>query len=1116
MLTDLEKEILKTTIWDNPYIPKDHMPFPKQIDALLDFRKELLYGGSSGGGKLLYTKTPIYTTMGLNTIDKLRVGDTVFDENGKQCYVLATSNVEYGLDCYKLTFSDGSEIISADTHLWPAVSADEETKIIKRTPEFRAKRRSIRPKRGTGKRPDLAKRNSTQTYKYLPPLKIRNKTTEELYETQQKWGRANYYIPVCKPLRYPTKKLDLDPYVLGVWLGDGTKESSRITGTDKKIFDEIEKRGFEVKQHNYKSWTVYGLIRKIKEIGCYRDKHIPEEYFTASVKQRVDLLRGILDTDGTVVKKSGGVEIQLTRKELIDGISRLLHSLGIKHTVIEGEAKLYGRVTSKKWRIKFFTNIKVFNLKRKSDLQKRKGFRPTVFRRYITKIEKVDSVPTQCIKVSSLSGQYLVGESLIPTHNSDYLLMAALQFVEQPNYNAIIFRRTYSDLSLPEGLIPRSQEWLLNTPAKYKTDLHQWVFPSNSTLTFGYLESESHIYRYKSSSYFFIGFEELTEFPAKHFYTYLFSRLRKPANSKIPLRMRSTTNPDGPGADWVYDRFRPDDPQPQPNGRRFLSAKLYDNPYIDQASYIANLEETDPVTRMQLQEGIWKVKKSGNKFKQEWFDRSYINAEDVPEDGITIRYWDLAATELKPNTRTNNDPDYTVGAKVRLYHNIYYIMDIRRDRLSPGKLEEYIQETAEFDGPETIIYLEQEPGSSGKIMVDDYIRRVLSGYAVFSDRPTGPKEARANVFSAALYNGMVRIVRAPWNKPFVTECCLFPTKGTHDDQCLAKGTKIATIFGDKSIEDIKIGDILITPGGTSTVTWAGQTGEHFTITNEGLTGTPDHKIFNWEKGFIPLITHDVSSRIDTICVSNQIRWIARKLWYSMKLNTNSWGRKDITLASQLPMRGENMLKDCMLPFTSFIREKKYQKAMSYITKMAIHSITQLAILSAWKGRNMLNCASQKILKNKQNILQKLGLKQQNGINPMKDGPGTESTPNIRSIMKKDLIKRVYGVAKNLNHRLVLLNIAQKNAQEKYIEKNENFSKQPVYNLTTEPSHTFYANGRLVSNCDAVSSAIGRLPRAKRWKTGNIGEISTFNPMAHDMTFDLGDLKIEDDGIEEFF
>ena len=134
-------------------------------------------------------------------------------------------------------------------------------------------------------------------------------------------------------------------------------------------------------------------------------------------------------------------------------------------------------------------------------------------------------------------------------------------------------------------------------------------------------------------------------------------------------------------------------------------------------------------------------------------------------------------------------------------------MAVRRDRLAPGKLEEFIQDTAEFDGPETIIYLEQEPGASGKIMIDDYIRRALNGYAVFGDRPTGPKEARANVFSAALYNGMVRLVRAPWNKPFVTECCLFPTKGVHDDQVDATSGAISKLPRAKRWKNGNIGEV---------------------------------------------------------------------------------------------------------------------------------------------------------------------------------------------------------------------------------------------------------------------------------------------------------------------
>lgn len=1410
LTTAEENAIFKATVWDNPYIPKTHIPFPRQIAALLDFRKELLYGGAAGGGKLIYTRTPILTSMGITTIENLQVGDTVFDENGKQCFVLAVSDVENNRECYKLTFSDGSELIAADTHLWPAISIEEEFKLQRRTPEYREKRRASRPSRGTGKRPDLAKSNSAKEYKYLPKLEIRNKTTKELFDTQTiRDGRTNYYIPVCKPLRYPEKDLILDPYVLGVWCGDGTKGNSIVTGIDEEIFEMIRKNGFKVKQYDHKHHYVTGLIKKIKEIGCYRNKHIPEEYFTSSVKQRVDLLRGIMDTDGYATK-NGGCEIQLTRKELIDDISRLLHTLGIKHEIHEGEAKLYGRVTSKKWRIKFFTHIRVFNLKRKFERQKQFGLRKTTIRRYIEKIEKVDSVPVKCIKVSSLSGQYLVGESLIPTHNSDYLLMAGLQFVGVPGYNGIIFRRSYTDLSLPDGLIPRSHEWLTGTDARYKGDLHQWVFPAGSTLTFGYLESENDIYRYKSAQFQFCvaegtpilsknnkyiniedikendvvmtleglkrvtkiwgartdkcvkaetytsdgekigeqihpithkfltpfgwqsfssicnqpgtvkskqyytshtpssregliyqypqqtcvsphdglklrepsqshldhlpsveqisyliddridstanedegqetqmllplcvpvvlyaphpplntdpysedyeeknvridssplnsqlnystyrnpcgeyaqshldifqydlplsndadeyihfyhnldvkeripthtrlssisyahpytkdtrnsseavqygscvltpvgnrlvydisvedvshyitlallvnincGYEELTEFPTERFYTYLFSRMRKLRTANVPVRMRCTTNPDGPGADWVYERFKPEGPQPTSIDRNFIQSKLDDNPHIDQEGYEANLDELDPVTREQLRNGAWRVKKSGNKFKQEWFDRAMVNLEEVPQDGIVVRYWDLAATEEKKRGSKTTDPDWTVGARVRLYQNKYYIEDIRRGRFAPGALEDFIRDTAEMDSQDVMIFIEQEPGATGKMVIDDYLRRVLSGYAAFGDRPSGNKEMRANIFSAALFNGNVRMVRADWNKSLVNECCLFPSKGIHDDQCLVAGTKIATIHGDKNIEDIEIGDVVITPGGTSTVIWSGQTGENFVITNKGITGTFGHKVFNGTNLFIPLLTHDVSTGVDTLCVANQIRWIARRLYYSMGLNIDSWARKDITLASIPQMKNEEpLLKVCMWPFMSFIREKKYHRAALYITKMAIHSITQLKILSVWYLNNMRNSLNRKIGKVWRNILMKLDHSQQNGIDQKKEGRGIENM--LKALATKFTLVIVLFVNWCLLQVIKTLNIVAGNVtkkqdglDEKPMDIKISEEKHPVYNITTEPSHTFFANGILVSNCDAVSGAIGRLPRAKRWKSGEIGSVET--------------------------
>lgn len=302
--------VLQKTVWENNYIP--HIPYQQQRRFLAYGGLEALYGGSAGGGKLIYIKTPLYTIDGVTDIEHVKVGDIVFDEHGKPCSVVAVSDIEYGHDCYQITFSDGSKLIAADTHLWPAVSIKES---------------------------------------FSPAYKIVNRSTRELFETQRFRGRANYYISVCKPLRYPKRNLELDPYILGTWLGGSINFNSKI-------------------------------ITLIKKMGCFENKYIPEFYLRSSVKQRVDLLRGLMDTSGRTTQ-TGAYEIQSSRQELIDGVSKLLHSLGIKHIVHKDAAK---------WRIKFYTNIKVFNLKRKSS---RCGFRPTVFRRYITEIKQVPSVPTR-------------------------------------------------------------------------------------------------------------------------------------------------------------------------------------------------------------------------------------------------------------------------------------------------------------------------------------------------------------------------------------------------------------------------------------------------------------------------------------------------------------------------------------------------------------------------------------------------------------------------------------------------------------------------------------------------------------------------------------------------
>jgi hypothetical protein len=110
---------------------------------------------------------------------------------------------------------------------------------------------------------------------------------------------------------------------------------------------------------------------------------------------------------------------------------------------------------------------------------------------------------------------------------SDALLLSALEYVHEPGYAAILFRRTYTELALPEAIMARSHEWLAGTDAHWNGTDKQWRFPSGATLSFGYLDGPRDHFRYQSAAFQFIGWDELTQF-AEAPYRYLFSRCRRP------------------------------------------------------------------------------------------------------------------------------------------------------------------------------------------------------------------------------------------------------------------------------------------------------------------------------------------------------------------------------------------------------------------------------------------------------------------------------------------------------------------------------------------------------------------------------------------------------------
>lgn len=359
-------------------------------------------------------------------------------------------------------------------------------------------------------------------------------------------------------------------------------------------------------------------------------------------------------------------------------------------------------------------------------------------------------------------------------------LMAALQYVDIPGYSAILFRKTYADLSLPGALIDMAKQWLMpfvdSREVRWAEKEKRFTFASGATLNFGYLESDNDCYRYQGAEFQFIGMDECTHISPSN-YRYMFSRLRKPKTLQVPLRFRATCNPGGMYGEYYYQRFFVEGKE---NGRIFIGAGLQDNPYLDAEQYKEALAELDPIEREQLLNGNWQIKASGDLLDRHWFN--IVPHHEIPAAASHVRYWDFASTD--PSKRRGKDkrtPDWSVGFKMAHYQGIYWIEDIVRVQKTPGDLEDIVRQTAEVDGYSCAIRIEEEPGSSGKITTDHYARKVLNGYDVLGVPASGSKVERSRAASAAAQSGRVLISDRCRNLlPFFDEADLFPY-GAHDD-----------------------------------------------------------------------------------------------------------------------------------------------------------------------------------------------------------------------------------------------------------------------------------------------------------------------------------------------
>jgi len=210
---------------------------------------------------------------------------------------------------------------------------------------------------------------------------------------------------------------------------------------------------------------------------------------------------------------------------------------------------------------------------------------------------------------------------------SDALLISAVHDYLKPHMRSIIFRRTYTEL---KDLIRRSRELYPAIQGRFRETSKEWFFPAGGIVEFAYLKRDQDKYLYQGRQFSYIGWDELTQWKDDKSYVYMLSRLRAPKGSNVTLRVRATTNPGGVGHHWVKTRFGildaggPTEFKDQNTGtwRRFIPAKLVDNPFLHGTTYETDLEALPDNLKRMLKEGRWDILE-GVMFS-EWDHRTHV------------------------------------------------------------------------------------------------------------------------------------------------------------------------------------------------------------------------------------------------------------------------------------------------------------------------------------------------------------------------------------------------------------------------------------------------------------------------------------------------------------
>lgn len=494
-------------------------------------------GGQLAGGKAQPLDCQVCTPFGFRRMGDLNVGDIITNSHGGMQKVIHI--YERGImETVEFEFADGRKTRCALDHLWKVKKVANVPKRVK------------------------IHNDNDLSWEIM--------TTEQIVSLMDKNKKVN--IPICSPIQFTrgnrTQGLTIHPYLLGSLLGDGCMakylSSPRLFTADKEISEKISILGYDItKSKSYEiAYTIHDrdVVKHLKQKklwGCLSDtKFIPDVYKYSTIEDRIELLQGLFDTDGSA-KAGTKIEYDTVSERLAKDIQWIVRSLGGYCSITEKQGSYRNEngekvICKKVYRLYISISIanKLFYLKRKAD--KLDGFHRNGFctELRIVSYKRLEPTEMRCISVSNPDSLYITDDFIV-THNSFGAILSCAEPSLDPEFKACFLRTNLDDFKAGGGLIDSIKQAYGNSVHVTTSKKPRATFKNGAFIecmhvadqTLKALEDD-----FKGTQYDMIYFDELTNFNWLTF-CFLFSRNR--GTAKWTNKMRATTNPKK--NHWVRD-----------------------------------------------------------------------------------------------------------------------------------------------------------------------------------------------------------------------------------------------------------------------------------------------------------------------------------------------------------------------------------------------------------------------------------------------------------------------------------------------------------------------------------------------------------------------------------